>query len=285
MWDWTGHMGGWWWLMAPLMAAFWAVVIWGVVALVRRQRVPANGSQGAEGLLAERLARGEIDDAEYRRQRALMIDTAAPTKARVVEVFADVSCPFSHVGLRLLVEQRNQLGRDDVVLRVRAWPLELVNGAPLAGDFVGEEISVLRDGVAPDLFKGFDATHFPSTTVPALALAALAYRRGDLTGEEVSLALRTALFEEGRDIADPAELAAIAHSFDLDLVGADAERSVHDDWHEGERRGVVGSPYFFVDDNGFFCPTLNVTHVEGQLQVDVDLDAFSEFVATVFGRG
>ena len=72
MWDWTGHMGGWWWLMAPLMVVFWAVVIWGVVALVRRQRVPAKGSQGAEGLLADRLARGAIDEAEYRRQRALI---------------------------------------------------------------------------------------------------------------------------------------------------------------------------------------------------------------------
>lgn len=214
-----------------------------------------------------------------------MNDVAAPTKVRVVEVFADVSCPFTHVGLQRLVTQRNRLGRDDVVLWVRAWPLELVNGAPLAGDFVAEEIGVLRDGVAPDLFKEFDAAHFPDTTVPALALTALAYRRGDLTGEAVSLALRTALFEEGRDIADSVELAAIAHSYGLDPVSTDAERSVHNDWHEGERRGVVGSPYFFVDDHGFFCPTLNVTHVEGELHVDADLHAFNEFVATVFGRG
>lgn len=212
-----------------------------------------------------------------------MTPRSAP-KVRVVEVFADVSCPFAHVGLRRLVEQRDQLGRDDVVLRVRAWPLELVNGAPLAGDFVGEEIDVLREGVAPDLFKGFDAIRFPSTTIPALALAASAYRRRDEIGEAVSLALRNALFEGGRDIGDPAELAAIARSFGLDRLGPAFERSVRDDWHEGERRGVVGSPYFFVDDRGFFCPTLNITHVDGQLHVDVDLNALSAFVATVFGR-
>ena len=72
MWDWTGHMDGWWWLMAPLMVAFWALVIWGVVVLMRRNRTAASGSEDAEALLAERLARGEIDEEEYRRQRALI---------------------------------------------------------------------------------------------------------------------------------------------------------------------------------------------------------------------
>jgi 2-hydroxychromene-2-carboxylate isomerase len=202
----------------------------------------------------------------------------------VVEVFADVSCPFTHVGLQRLVEQRRQLRRDDVVLRVRAWPLELVNGAPLAGSFVGEEVDVLREVVAPDLFKGFDPMRFPGTTVPALALAASAYRRGDRFGEGVSLALRTALFEEGRDIGDPAELAAIAGSFGVEPPTPDAERRVHDDWHEGERRGVLGSPHFFVGDRAFFCPTLKITRVDRELRVDVDGDAVAAFVATVFAQ-
>ena len=72
MWDWTGHMGGWWWVMAPLMVMFWALVIWGVVALVRSDRSAAKRSPGAEGLLAERLARGDIDEVEYRRRRSLI---------------------------------------------------------------------------------------------------------------------------------------------------------------------------------------------------------------------
>jgi len=200
----------------------------------------------------------------------------------VVEVFADVSCPFTHVGLRRLVEQRDRLGRDDVVLWVRAWPLELVNGAPLVGDFVGDEIDALRSVVTPDLFKGFDPTSFPGTTILALTLEASAHRRGHHDGEAVSLALRTALFEEGRDISDPGELAAIARAHGLDAPTLDDERSVRDDWHEGERRGVVGSPYFFVGDQGFFCPTLNIAHVDGQLKVTVDLDAFNAFIETVF---
>ena len=30
-----------------------------------------------------------------------------------IEVFADVLCPFTHVGLRRLVARRTELGRDD----------------------------------------------------------------------------------------------------------------------------------------------------------------------------
>ena len=53
---------------------------------------------------------------------------------RTIEVFADVLCPFTHVGLRAVAEQRARAGRDDVVIRVRAWPLELVNGALFRND-------------------------------------------------------------------------------------------------------------------------------------------------------
>jgi predicted DsbA family dithiol-disulfide isomerase len=54
----------------------------------------------------------------------------------VLEVFADVLCPFTHVGLRRLISERARRGRDDVVVRVRAWPLELVNGEPLSAALV-----------------------------------------------------------------------------------------------------------------------------------------------------
>ncbi len=65
--DWSGHMGGWWWLMAPVMLVFWALVIWGFVALLRAPGPSAD--RRAEDILAERFARGEIDEAEYQRRR------------------------------------------------------------------------------------------------------------------------------------------------------------------------------------------------------------------------
>jgi uncharacterized membrane protein len=58
--------------MVPVMIALGALVIWGVVALVGRDTDTASTSQGAEGLLAERFARGDIDEDEYRRHRSLI---------------------------------------------------------------------------------------------------------------------------------------------------------------------------------------------------------------------
>ncbi len=201
---------------------------------------------------------------------------------KVIEVFADIWCPFTHVGLRRLVEQRALRGRDDVVLHARAWPLELVNGAPLAGDFVSTEVHALRKSVAPDLFTGFDAKRFPDSTIPALALAATAYKHDDRVGEQVSLELRNALFERGSDIGDPGVLAEIANALGIEQEGDESERWVHDEWHEGKARGVLGSPHFFVDGQGFFCPTLTINHVGDELKVNIDLEAFNAFNAFVF---
>ncbi|MBX3286415.1 MAG: disulfide bond formation protein DsbA, partial [Actinobacteria bacterium] len=96
----------------------------------------------------------------------------------VVEVFADLGCPFTHVGLRRFVERRAERGRGDVHLLVRSWPLEVVNGTPLDADFIAEEVDDIRAAVAPDLFTGFAATAFPASSIPGLALAAAAYRVG-----------------------------------------------------------------------------------------------------------
>jgi putative membrane protein len=73
MYWWGSYMTGWAWLaMTITVILFWALVIAGVAALIRYVR----GSDGAtsvpsrptpEQLLAERYARGEIDETEYRR--------------------------------------------------------------------------------------------------------------------------------------------------------------------------------------------------------------------------
>jgi len=65
--------------------------------------------------------------------------------------------------------------------------------------------------VAPDLFAGFDPERFPMSSLPALALGAAAYKSDLQHGERVNLALREALFEEGRDLTDPAVQAVARH--------------------------------------------------------------------------
>jgi len=175
-----------------------------------------------------------------------------------IEVFADIWCPFAHVGLRAIEDQRARAGRTDIAIRVRAWPLELVNGVPLDPTVTGEHADELRDQVAPTLFQGLDIGHFPTSTLEALALANRAYRSDLQLGERVSFALRDALFEEGRDISDPTTLADLAYDLGVLMPDASDRSAVLDDWHEGQRRGVLGSPHFFCGAADVFCPTLDI---------------------------
>ena len=200
----------------------------------------------------------------------------------ILEVFADVRCPFTHVGLRKIVERRDAEGID-LAMHVRAWPLELVNGTPLDASFIREEVDELRRSVAPDLFARFDPGAFPPSSLPSLRLAAAAYGRDLGAGERVSLLLRDALFEHGRDISrsdvlyDVAERAGVADIVDSTL----GEHLVLEDYEEGRRRGVLGSPHFFLGDTSFFCPSLDIHHVGGKLQIAFDGAAFDDFVGRI----
>ncbi len=73
MWDGDNRMdGGWWWVMGIGWLLFLAFIGF-LVYLVVRHHTDAGSSTArrstAEDLLAERLARGEIDEDEYRRRR------------------------------------------------------------------------------------------------------------------------------------------------------------------------------------------------------------------------
>ena len=200
-----------------------------------------------------------------------------------IDVFADIWCPFAHLGIRSVVRRRNELGRHDVVVRVRAWPLELVNGKALDPDKTAEHVDTLRAQVAADLFRHFDRDHFPTTSLPALALAAAAYRRDDITGETVSLALRDALFEEGRDISDPDVLAGLAAAHGLGRPTPDDDEQVRREWREGKVRGVKGSPHFFCGDVEAFCPSLDIAKDrEGEIHIRRNMEALDSFLAACF---
>ncbi len=202
-----------------------------------------------------------------------------------IEVFADVACPFTHVGLRRFVERRAERGDPEPVhLRVRSWPLEVVNGQPLDPEFIAEEVDEIREQVADDLFTGFSQDAFPATSMPALALAAVAYDVDVATGEAVSLELRDLLFEQGRDIADADVLAGVAarHGVAFDPADPPVDR-VHADHAEGKERGVQGSPYFFTPAGAFFCPSLDISRdAQGHLRITADAAGFQQFVDSCF---
>jgi predicted DsbA family dithiol-disulfide isomerase len=200
----------------------------------------------------------------------------------MVEVFADVTCPFAHVGLRRFVARREALGVAHPILRVRAWPLELVNGEPLARDLVAHLVDELRDRAAPDLFRGFDADVLPLSSMPALELVAAAYERSDPVGERVSLRVRDALFEHGRDIGHPDVLSEIAAAEGITVHAYEAEQIVLREYEEGRRRGVRGSPEFFLDRRGWYCPSLHIEKVGDTLRIEPDLEAVEAFLTACF---
>jgi len=86
MWNETGHGGNWgsggWVVMVIMMAVFVLAVAWVVTTMVRHGGATGVGAMPpaatqespARSVLDERFARGEIDDDEYRRRRALLTE-------------------------------------------------------------------------------------------------------------------------------------------------------------------------------------------------------------------
>lgn len=209
---------------------------------------------------------------------------AAPP-LRIIEVFADVSCPFAHVSLRRFVERRRTAGADGVKLRVRAWPLELVNGTPLTAAKVAEEVDDLRAQVAGDLFSAFDPAAFPASTLRILGAATLAYEHGTDAGERFNLAVRDALFERGVAVAERDVLAGLAAECGVGPLSdaAVTEAAAHADLEEGRQRGVIGSPHFFIGEEPFFCPALDIERQGDHLHITVDHAAVEQFLERAFG--
>ena len=176
-----------------------------------------------------------------------------------VEVFADITCPFTHVGLKRVVAHLGQVS-DDVEVIVRAWPLEWVNGQPLVADIVRMKAGILDEQLGLSNFGGLDVERWPETTIPALNLAAAAYEVDPATGLAVSLELRAALFEEGRNVAAADVLAAIAQEHGVELPSREASAAVTADYEAGKELGVIGSPHFFSQGTDFFCPALDIGH-------------------------
>ena len=90
MYGYGNGMGGWGYaLMTISMILFWGAVIYGIVALVRyaHRDGPQRGEPAGppapepERLLAERFARGEIDEDEY-HQRLTSLRAAGPAAPR-----------------------------------------------------------------------------------------------------------------------------------------------------------------------------------------------------------
>ena len=195
----------------------------------------------------------------------------------IIEVYADIWCPFAHMSLMRATQQRDESG-SDVRFRVFPWPLELINEAAMDPDFIGEEVLDLQAQATPDMFEDFSIDAFPSSTLPALALVESAYRVGVEQGEAMSLATRAALFEYGHDLDDPAVLERLAQLIGVPMPTDEDMVAIGVAWAEGKARDVIGSPHYFTPAGDFFCPALDIKRVGEHLVIKPTMAAFDEFI-------
>jgi putative membrane protein len=77
------HMTGWGWFGMTLSSVlFVALLVFGAVLLIRytRREEPPAVPRSPEQILAERFARGELTEDQYRQQLAVLRDTGAPSR-------------------------------------------------------------------------------------------------------------------------------------------------------------------------------------------------------------
>ena len=202
----------------------------------------------------------------------------------MIEVYADIWCPFAHVGLRSAVARRDELGRREVVLWVRAWPLELVDGAPLDPGATAEHVEDLRAASGPGSLRALRSRALPEK----LARGARA-RRGRLPqgrtnrrGREPCAAPRAV-----RGGGATSRTRRCSRRWRVPTVSA---TPVTGTWKastrsgtRASRGGVRGSPHFFCGKADAFCPSLEISEDgEGHLDLRQDMEALEELLAGCF---
>jgi putative membrane protein len=68
MWN-SGWGWGAWLTMTIVMVGFWGLVAWVIVSVTRGSSGTQSAARSAEDILAERFARGEIDEDEFTQRR------------------------------------------------------------------------------------------------------------------------------------------------------------------------------------------------------------------------
>ena len=156
-----------------------------------------------------------------------------------VEVFADVWCPFTHVGLRRFVDHRRETGASTSACGFGRGRSNWSTASRSTSTSSSRRSPRSERSSRPTSSSGSIRSRFPTTTLPALELTGHAYRASTAVGEAVALELRDRLFERGEDIGSPDVLAEVAAAHGLDAAAADSVEIVESDWAEGTSRGNI----------------------------------------------
>ncbi len=184
-----------------------------------------------------------------------------------IDIWSDVICPWCYLGARRLASALDQVGRDGIEVRWRAFQLD-----PAAPREPGDLRTALERKYGPGSFDAmtqrleslgrdegieyrFDRA-LRVNTADAHRLIAWAGSSG-AQGAQDALVRRLFddYFTQGADVGDPATLVAAAVAAGLDgeaagelLVSDGFDQQVRDDQAEAHERGISGVPAFVIDD-------------------------------------
>lgn len=182
----------------------------------------------------------------------------------IIDLFADVACPWCWIGERRLKRVLEEAG---IEATVRWRPYQLQRGLPPEGlpwnDFVEKKFGgwararpmfahVAGAGAPEGLTFDFDAVANAPNTRNAHRVLLLAQDHGRLW--EAADAMYSAYFAEGRDVGDAAVLAEMGAAAGLDaadvreMLAGDAYAGAVDAAQElADRSGITGVPFAIFD--------------------------------------
>lgn len=183
----------------------------------------------------------------------------------IVDVYADVVCPWCYIGERRL--ERALAQRPDLPVERRWRPFQLQPAMPEEGvawsEFARHKFGGLAGaqaafakvsalGAAEGISFAFDRVASAPNTVDAHRLILFAARHGRQW--EAAEALFAAYFSDGRTLNDRDDLVAVATAAGLDaaevrsyLAGSDGVAEVQASQDEANRLGVGGVPFYVID--------------------------------------
>jgi predicted DsbA family dithiol-disulfide isomerase len=146
--------------------------------------------------------------------------------------------------------------RGRVTLRIRPFPLELIDGESAPRDILEQEwwLAAIQEPAAD--FSPNSGQDWPTTTLPAFEAAWCAARQGEDVLLEYDLRVRGAFFGEGRNIGRREVLREIAEEagldgtrFERDFASGEARSAVIEEAKLGrERYRVRGTPTLMLAD-------------------------------------
>ena len=183
----------------------------------------------------------------------------------LIEVYADIACPWCYIGERRLAQALAQ--RPDIEVERRWRPFQLQPDLPPQGlpwaEFVATKFGggaqaermfarVAQAGAPDGIDFRFDRVATAPNTLDAHRLVLFAAERGQEW--PMADALFAAHFSEGRDLNDPDQLVAVAESVGLDAAAVRAYLAsdagiaeVAASQEQAERLGITGVPFYVID--------------------------------------